>query len=60
MTKIYSEAVQDERSGKWGVCVMHEIDGVLLEPIYVFDTQRQAEQNLIKVLRDLSDLAKKG
>lgn len=58
MAKIYSEAVQDKVSGKWGFYVKHEIDGVLLEPIYVFDTQQEAEQELIKVLRDLGNLAK--
>lgn len=60
MARIYSEAVQDKQSGKWGFYLRHEIDGVLLEPIYVFYSQQEAEQELIKALRELGDLARKG
>ncbi len=56
MAKIYSEAAQDQVSGKWGLYVVHEFDGTLLEPIYIFDTLQEAEQELIKVLRDLGNL----
>lgn len=60
MAKVYSEAMQDQESGKWGFYLKHEIDGVLLEPIYAFDTQQEAEQELVKALRELGDLAQKG
>lgn len=59
MAKIYSEAVQDKQSGKWGFYLTHEIDGILLEPIYVFDAQQDAEQELVNALRKLGDLAQK-
>lgn len=57
MAKIYSESVQDNASGKWDFYLKHKIDGVLLEPIFVFDSQEETEQELVKVLRDLGDFA---
>lgn len=60
MAKIFSEAVQDTQTGKWGFYLENENDGVLLEPIYVFETQEEAEQELLKALRELGELAQKG
>lgn len=59
MAKILSEAVQDQKSGKWGFYVNHETEGQLLEPIYVFESQREAEQKLLEVLKELGEIAKK-
>jgi len=56
MAKIISEAVQDPESGKWGFYIDHELDGRLLEPIYLFDTQGAAEEELIAALRELGGM----
>lgn len=56
MAKIFSEAVQEQTTGKWGFYLVHETDGVLLEPVYVFDSQKQAEDELVRVLQGFADL----
>lgn len=58
MSKVYGEAVQDPSSGKWAFKMAHEDDGTIFQSDFIFDTQAQAEAELVKCLRGLGEIAK--
>ena len=53
MSLISGEAIQEPNSKKLGYVIKHSDGTVLSEPGYEFNTQKEAEDELIKVLKKL-------
>jgi len=51
------EAIQDPQSKKWGYVISHEDGSIISKSGYIFDSQKEAENELIKLLRGLGKYA---
>jgi hypothetical protein len=58
MAKISGEAIFDPITLKWGYTVYNEDGRVFIEPEYTFNTQYEAEEELVSLLLRVKELSR--